>query len=340
MPENIVKRIVVVLARWTDTWSDGEPDPSIIQNWLRLLRFITIHVRCVGVIWVGWSPVALAVAIAMYLVRMFAITGFYHRYFSHRTFKTSRAAQFIFAIAGSSAAQRGPLWWAAHHRLHHQRADGLADVHSPVQHGFLWSHVGWIVSETNFATHWKTVRDLACFPELKFLDRYHALVPTGTGVAMYGLGATLAHFFPDLHTSGGQMLVWGFFISTTTLAHGTFTINSLAHMFGRRRYDTNDNSRNSFMLAMITLGEGWHNNHHRYPASVRQGLFWWEIDVTYYVLKVLSLFGIIWDLRQVPGHLLDEGGRVRAMRTGTDAIKTVIRKARPKISVVDEEVSD
>ena len=301
---------------------------------MRVIPFAAVHLMCLGVIWVGWSPVAVIVAIGMYLIRMFAITGFYHRYFSHRSFKTSRPAQLIFAMLGNSSAQRGPLWWASHHRLHHQRSDEPDDVHSPVQHGFIWSHIGWITSEANFATHIRMVRDLAKFPELTFLDRFDILVPTATGFTMYGFGAMLAHFFPGLHTSGAQMLVWGFFISTVVLAHGTFTINSLAHVFGRRRYETGDDSRNSFALAMITLGEGWHNNHHHYPASTRQGFFWWEVDFTYYGLKLLSMLGVIWDLRPVPGHLLDEGRLVPARpRAAASAITTAIRDAIPQAAV-------
>ena len=237
---------------------------------------------------------------------MFAITGFYHRYFSHRSYKTSRAGQLVFAVVGATAVQRGPLWWASHHRLHHQRSDEPADVHSPAQHGFIWSHIGWITSESNFRSEFGVVRDLAKFPELMFLDRFDSLVPILLGFAMFGLGAVLQRHAPGLHTTGAQMLIWGFFISTVVLAHGTFTINSLAHVFGRRRYETNDDSRNSFALAMVTLGEGWHNNHHHFPAAARNGFFWWEVDITYYTLKLLEACGIIWDLRQVPPELLDE----------------------------------
>ena len=174
------------------------------------------------------------------------------------------------------------------------------------QQGFIWSHIGWITSEANFRSELRVVRDLAKFPELMFLDRFDVLVPTILGFALFGLGAFLQHHAPGLHTTGAQMLIWGFFISTVVLAHGTFTINSLAHVFGRRRYETNDDSRNSFTLAMVTLGEGWHNNHHHFPAAARNGFFWWEIDITYYTLKLLEACGIIWDLRQVPPELLDE----------------------------------
>jgi stearoyl-CoA desaturase (delta-9 desaturase) len=303
-----IRRFLIALARWFDTSAGGTPTSEGPQktDWLRCIPFTAVHLMCLGVIWVGWSPIAVAVAVAMYLVRMFAITGFYHRYFSHRSFKTSRAAQFVFALMGNMSVQRGPLWWASHHRLHHQRSDEETDVHSPRQHGFIWSHIGWITSESNFRSELHVVRDLCKFPELMFLDRFDALVPTILGFAMFGLGAILQREAPGLHTTGAQMLIWGFFISTVALAHGTFTINSLAHVFGRRRYETGDDSRNSFALAMVTLGEGWHNNHHHFPAAARNGFFWWEVDITYYLLKTLAAFGIIWDLRPVPEQLLDE----------------------------------
>ena len=308
MTSGTMHKYLIALARWFDTSAGGVPagDGPQKTDWFRCIPFVAVHLMCFGVIWVGWSPVAVAVAAALYFIRMFAITGFYHRYFSHRSFKTSRAAQFAFALLGATAVQRGALWWASHHRLHHQRSDEPSDVHSPKQHGFIWSHIGWITSESNFRSELRVVRDLSKYPELMFLDRFDALVPAILGFALFGLGAFLQRHAPGLHTSGAQMLIWGFFISTVVLAHGTFTINSLAHVFGRRRYETGDDSRNSFMLAMVTLGEGWHNNHHHFPAAARNGFFWWEIDITYYVLRILAALGVIWDLRPVPEQLLSE----------------------------------
>jgi stearoyl-CoA desaturase (delta-9 desaturase) len=269
-------------------------------DWTRIVPFIGIHLACLGVFWVGASPLAIVLATVLYVVRMFAITGFYHRYFSHRAFSTSRPAQFLFALLGAMAVQRGPLWWAAHHRHHHAHSDRPADVHSPRQHGFLWSHVGWFLSRHHYEADLGRVKDLQRYPELRWLDRYDIAVPIALAVALYAVGAWLKTRVPGLHTSGGQLLVWGFFISTVVCYHATYTINSLAHVFGRRRYATPDDSRNNFLLALLTLGEGWHNNHHHYPNAAQQGFYWWEIDITYYVLRFLALLGLVWDLKPVP----------------------------------------
>ena len=294
---------MIAIAQWFDTSLAGHGFSDHIPAWVtwtRWLPFLAVHLMCLGVIWVGWSWVAVLVAAALYLIRMFAITGFYHRYFSHKTFKTSRPFQFVLALLGNSAMQRGPLWWAANHRQHHVYSDSEKDIHSPVQDGFWWSHLGWITNPANFGTDFKAVPDLAKYPELRFLDRFDVLVPTLLGIAMFFLGFGLNRIAPDLGTSGAQMLIWGFFISSVLLAHATFSINSLTHMFGSKRYQTGDESRNNFWLAIITLGEGWHNNHHHYPAATRQGFFWWEIDLTYYGLLLLEQAGLIWDLKPVP----------------------------------------
>ncbi len=308
---------VLTFCRWLDSDYRREdlPDPAelpAVVNWQRTLPFIFLHAGCFAVIWVGFSKVSLLAAAFLYVVRMFAITGFYHRYFSHRTFKTSRAAQFVFAVIGNSSMQRGPLWWAATHRHHHKHSDHEEDVHSPVVSGFVWSHIGWLTSMKNFPTAYKSIPDLSKYPELVFLNRYDQTVPFAYGFLMLGIGWALEFFAPELGVTMAQFFVWTFFVSTTVLLHGTLFINSLAHVWGRRRYETDDDSRNSWLLTLITLGEGWHNNHHRYPHSVRQGFRWWELDLTYYGLKTLSLFGIIWDLRPVPKAVIQEGaiGRV------------------------------
>jgi stearoyl-CoA desaturase (delta-9 desaturase) len=269
-------------------------------DWARILPFVLMHLACLAAFWVGVSPIAVLVALSAYLLRMFAITGFYHRYFSHRSFKTSRAGQFIFGLLGASAVQRGPVWWAAHHRHHHANSDSRADLHSPSQHGFLRAHMGWFLTIRGFAPDMRFARDWLQFPELRWLDRFDILVPLALALGMYLLGAALAHSAPQLHTGGAQMLVWGFFISTVLCWHATYTINSLSHVFGRQRYRTGDSSRNNWLLAILTLGEGWHNNHHYFPNAARQGFYWWECDLTYYMLKLMSWLGLIWDLKTVP----------------------------------------
>jgi len=261
--------------------------------WLRSLPFFVVHVLAVvGIFWMGWSWKGFLLAIALYYVRMFGVTGAYHRYFSHRSYKTSRAFQFVLAVLAMTSVQKGVLWWASHHRHHHRFSDQENDVHSVLHDGFWWSHVGWIVSRKHDQTELSRVKDLARYPELLFLDRFHVLVPIAYAVTLYLLGGTWA-------------LYWGFAVSTTLLWHGTFTINSLTHVFGKQRYVTTDNSRNHLLLALITMGEGWHNNHHYYQRAASQGFFWWEIDPTFYVLRALSWVGLVWDLHTPPPHVRD-----------------------------------
>ena len=294
MRMNTPRQLLTKFAQWFDTAAP----PSTVSDarhhvdWLRVLPFAGMHLACLGIIWVGASWTAVAVAAGLYVIRMFAITGFYHRYFSHRTFETSRPMQFAFAVLGAASVQRGPLWWAAHHRKHHRHADTEADVHSPRQHGFWWSHMGWITSPENFPTDFQQVPDLARYPELRFLDRFDIVVPLLLATTLLLVG-------------GPQLLVWGFFVSTVVLFHCTCFINSLAHQMGRRRFPTDDDSRNSLLLSLITFGEGWHNNHHWYPGAVRQGFYWWEVDLTFYGLWLLSRLGVIRNLHPVPARVLE-----------------------------------
>lgn len=233
----------------------------------------------------------IGLCLGLYFLRMFAITGVYHRYFSHRTYKTSRPMQLALAVLGAAAAQKGPLWWASAHRLHHRHSDTERDLHSPRQGGFWHSHAGWWLGEGHEKAALDMIPDFAGFPELRWIDRNNSVIPIV-------LGAVLAVF------GGLDVFLWGFCLSTVLLAHGTFTINSLAHVWGSRRYATSDDSRNNLWLALLTMGEGWHNNHHHYMNSARQGFYWWEIDLTYYVLWLLSKVGLIWDLKPVPPHAL------------------------------------
>jgi stearoyl-CoA desaturase (delta-9 desaturase) len=265
------------------------------RSWIRSLRITTVlfwlvHAAAVaGVIYYGWSWSGLTLAVGAYFVRMFVVTAAYHRYFSHRAFKTSRAFQLLLAIGAQSAAQKGVIWWASHHRWHHKYSDTPQDPHSAKLRGFWHSHIGWILSDDWRATNVAMVGDLMKYPELRLLNRTSfALLPA----------VALALAF--LLLGGVHGLVWGFFVSNVMLWHGSFSINSLSHLFGRRRYATTDDSRNNWLLAIITTGEGWHNNHHHYQSSARQGFRWWEVDVTYYLLRLMALCGLIWDLRPPP----------------------------------------
>jgi stearoyl-CoA desaturase (delta-9 desaturase) len=250
------------------------------------------HLLAIGVFFVGFEWYYPLIAIGSYYFRMFWVTAGYHRYFSHRSFRTSRVFQFILAFMAMTSLQKGILWWAAHHRDHHRFSDGPEDIHSPAQSGFWWSHAGWILSPRYGATNLDRVRDLARFRELVWLNRFWLVPP--------------AAYFAVLLLAGGlPWLVWGGFVATICLWHGSFTVNSLAHTFGRVRYATGDTSRNSWLLALITCGEGWHNNHHFCQSTSNQGWFWWQVDFSYYCLRVLSTFGVVWDLRTPPAHIRD-----------------------------------
>ncbi len=256
-----------------------------------VLLFVGIHVGALAALLVPFSASLLWWTAATYAIRMFGVTAGYHRYFSHRSYKLGRWAQFAMAVLAQTSAQKGVLWWAAHHRLHHRHADRDNDVHSPIRRGFWWAHVGWILSNRYDTYDQDLVADFARYPELRWLDRHHWLPAAA-------LAAVL------LLAGGPAVFVWGFLVSTVLLYHGTFAINSVAHLVGTRRFDTPDHSRNNWALALVTLGEGWHNNHHFLMSSCRQGYRWWEIDITYGVLKLLSLVGIARGLRpfNVPAH--------------------------------------
>ncbi len=267
------------------------------------VQFLFMHLACLLVIWTGVSAVAVLVCLGLYVVRMFAITAGFHRLFAHRSYKSGRIFQFLIAFTATAAYQKGPLWWSAHHRRHHLHADTEQDLHSPLTRTLWRSHAGWFLSRDSQETDWKLVTNLSKYRDLRFLDRYYSLPPALLATCAFLLGSVLQRYAPGLGTSGLQMLVWAFFVSTVLLYHGTFTVNSLAHIFGKRRFPTADNSRNNSFVALITLGEGWHNNHHYYPSSERQGFYWWEFDVSHYTLRMLSWLGIVWDLRSPPMNL-------------------------------------
>ncbi len=281
------------------------------QDWAQKIPFWAVHVAAIaGAIAVGWSWKALAWLAGTYALRMFAVTAGYHRYFSHRSFKTSRAFQFVLALLGLGAAQQGPLWWASHHRRHHRVSDQPDDLHSPKQRGFWWAHIGWTQQRGGVPIEHARIRDLARFPELRFVDDHHQWFAVGYGVVLFLIG-------------GWPALIWGHFVSLVVSWHATFCINSLAHVWGRRRYATNDDSRNNGILALLTFGEGWHNNHHHYQRSARQGFLWWQLDITFYILKALEGLGIVWDVVGVPRHIRDEAVAPPRAPVATEAARAV-----------------
>ena len=275
-------------------------------DWTESIAFFAVHLAGVLAVFTGISWAAVIMCLFMYYVRMFAITGVYHRYFSHRSYKTSRFFQFMLGLLGTSCGQKGPLWWAAHHRHHHKYSDTEQDIHSPGLRGLWWAHVGWILCEKYKDTNEDAVKDLVKYPELKWLNKYHMVAPAVLAAGIFFFGVFLEHAAPALHTNGLQMISWGFFTSTTLLYHGTFSINSLTHLIGKKRFETGEQSKNSFVLSLVTMGEGWHNNHHRYPYSERQGIYWWEVDMSHYVLRVLSWLGLVWDIKTHPQEIYAE----------------------------------
>ncbi len=277
-------------------------------DWFAAIPFFAVHIAAIiGVAWLGWSWKGAAFAALFYYLRMFGITAGFHRYFAHRSYKMGRVMQFLMAFLATTSTQKGVLWWAAHHRHHHKFSDKAEDIHSMKLRGFLWSHVGWILARTYNETEWDQIKDFAKYPELRFLNRFHLLPTLVLTVALFAIG-------------GPWALVWGYFVSTSFLWHGTFFVNSLAHWLGNRRYATTDESKNSLSIALLTMGEGWHNNHHYFPKSARQGFYWWEIDMSYYILRALGVVGLVWDLETPPAKIRDRRMVARGTRQANAAI--------------------
>ena len=281
-----------------ETFEEPSEDNGKVE-WFRCLPYVAIHLAALLAFFYPVTIPCILLAFFSYLIRMFAITAFYHRYFSHRSFKTGRIVQFIGAFVACSSGQRGPLWWAAHHRRHHRHSDTEDDVHSPHTKSFFWSHTLWFMTDYSVPTFKSEVKDWLKFKELVFLNRFDWIPVVLLASGCYILGET-AWFQSRTGLTGSTTLIWGFLVPSIFLYHATFAVNSIAHLFGKRRYDTKDSSKNNFFLALLTLGEGWHNNHHFYPASARQGFRKREIDLTYYGLKIMSFFGLVRKLRPVP----------------------------------------
>ena len=296
------------LSKWVCPPPETHDEPLGSEGrveWFRCLPYVIIHLLTLLAFFYPVTIACLVVATISYSLRMFSITAFYHRYFSHRTFKTSRAVQFIGAFIACSSGQRGPLWWAAHHRRHHRHSDTEEDVHSPHTKSFFWSHTLWFMTDYAVPTFLKEITDWLKFKELRFLNRFDWIPLVLLATACY-LAPELTWFAELTGLSNMQMLLWGFFVPTIVLYHATFAVNSITHLFGSRRFDTKDESRNNWIVAIFAFGEGWHNNHHFFPGSARQGFFKGEFDLTYYGLKILSLFGLVRDLRPVPAWVKEK----------------------------------
>ena len=278
----------------------SHPDGWLTRSaWLSRAVYWGIHASCLLVFVVGAPLEAVLLGVATYSIRLLGITAGYHRYFAHKSFKTSRAFQLVLAWIGCSATQKGPLWWCGTHRRHHRYADSPGDPHSPVE-GFYYAHQGWVFDSRWEGTPVEGIKDFAQYPELRWINEYHWVPPLALAFLCFAVG-------------GWAGLVWGFAVSTTVLWHATYMVNSAAHVWGARRYETDDTSKNNWWVALITMGEGWHNNHHHYMASARNGFYWWEIDATWYALVVLSWLGIVWDLK-VPSQQIRDGGTRRVLR--------------------------
>jgi len=261
------------------------------------------HLGCLGALWTGVSPAALAVALILYLVRGFGVTAGYHRLLAHRSFRAGRPVQFLLALAGSLATQGGPLWWVAHHRVHLRYTEADRFIHSPRTQGFWRSHMGWMLSAESFRENGANARDLYRVPELRFLQQHYVWIVLGQGVALFALGEGLAGLGAD--TSGPQMLVWAWFIATVVLWHATFMVNSVCHLWGSRPFDADDTSTNNWLVAILALGEGWHNNHHKFAYSARHGLEWWQFDLTWVLLRGMEKLGLVSELRRPRRRMLE-----------------------------------
>jgi stearoyl-CoA desaturase (Delta-9 desaturase) len=304
------------------------------------IPFVLVHLACFAAFWTGVTAQSVVICVALYWLRIFSIGAGYHRYFSHRAYRAGRVFQFLLAFMSQSSAQKSVLWWAAKHRHHHLHSDTESDIHSPRHRGFIYSHLGWIFARVHDQVDLTKVADFARYPELMWLHKFELAPPVLLALATFAIG-------------GWPGLIVGFFLSTVLVYHATFCINSLAHVRGRKRYVTADDSRNNWLLAIFTMGEGWHNNHHAYQSSVRQGFRWFEIDVTFYILKALSFTGLVWDLKTPPAdvrrnehrlgsRVIERAAAQLAGSFNTDLIVGAIASALagPSLSAIQEALGD
>jgi fatty-acid desaturase len=261
-------------------------------NWPNLLFMILFHVLALAALFFfTWK--ALAVAVVLWCVSIFFGIGIgYHRLLTHRGFKTPRLLRYFLTVCGTLALEGGPIYWIVNHRVHHQHTDRHGDPHTPEEGGW-WSHAGWVLHGTGLTGQTELIRQYA--PELLedpfmvWISNYHWLPLTVLAVVLFALG-------------GLPWLLWGIFLRVTLGLHAVWFVNSATHMWGSRRFSTKDNSRNLWWVAVLTGGEGWHNNHHAYPVSARHGLAWYELDVNYYTIWLLGKLGLATQIRTTTRH--------------------------------------
>lgn len=296
--------------------------PSIVQ----IVIFWSIQASALAVFFVPFTWGLVALWAVSHFLRAIGLTLAYHRYFAHRSFQMNRVARFFWAFVGTCAMQKGPIWWAGHHVNHHKFADREGDPHSPMVSGVYYAHIGWFLNDTKhdqLEANNPVVRDFSKAWEIAMLEKFHFIPPAILAVAMYAIG-------------GAPWLVWGFCLPTMTLAHATFCINTVNHLFGSRRFDTIDESRNNVFTAFFAVGEGWHNNHHRYQRAARNGFYWWEFDPTWYVIRAMAAVGLAWDVQPVPERIYEEARVTRQNRRPSPSIVNVPEEAPIGFELADE----
>ena len=285
----------------------------MLPNVLQITIFWSIQASALLVFFVPFSWALVGLWAASHFIRAIGLTLAFHRYFAHRSFQMNRVARFVWAFIGTAAMQKGPLWWAGHHVNHHRYADRDGDPHSPAISGFYYAHIGWFLNDTKYDRLPPTnpvVRDFSKAPEIAWLEQCFWAPPLMFAVALFLIG-------------GWPYFIWGFATPTMTLAHATFAINTVNHLWGSRRFETHDDSRNNAVTAFFSAGEGWHNNHHRYQRAARNGFYWWEVDITWYVIRAMAAVSLAWNIQEVPTRIYSEASAVKARRDRLSVVEHV-----------------
>ena len=256
-------------------------------NWVTAIAMTAFHVGAVAAFFYVDLGAVLVAVVLWAVAGMLGIGMGYHRLLTHRGYQTSRWVEYFLTLCGTLALEGGPIFWTAVHRIHHQKSDHEGDPHTP-REGTLWAHMGWIFlgeglhQDAAVLNHY--VPDLASDPFHMWLSRWHWLSNVVVGLALLAWG-------------GVAYVLWGIFFRTTWGLHSTWLVNSATHLWGSRRFKTRDDSTNNWWVALLTFGEGWHNNHHAHPTSARHGLAWYELDLNWIGIKTLEALGLAWDLK-------------------------------------------